>query len=184
MMVNLTQIQQQLAAQSAQPPLHLWQPDYSGEIDIKISRSGDWFHEGERIERASLVKLFASILRREEDGHYYLLTPVEKWRIKVEECALIVTDVEVVNSVDGVQQLWFTTNAENQYLISKELPLVVETAQTATGLEILPRIMLPNCLSAKLTRSVYYRLVDIAAVRDGQLQVESEGSEFILGSCD
>ena len=61
------------------PPLDLWQPDLSGDIDIRIDREGRWYHEGDEIKRESLVQLFASILRREEDGEYYLVTPAEKW---------------------------------------------------------------------------------------------------------
>ena len=60
------------------PPLHLWHPSLSGDIDIRIAADGSWHHEGSPITRATLVRLFASILRREEDGHFYLVTPAEK----------------------------------------------------------------------------------------------------------
>ena len=66
------------------PPLHLWHPALSGDIPIRIAADGRWYHDGTVIRRESLVRLFASILRREEDGHYYLVTPAEKWRISVE----------------------------------------------------------------------------------------------------
>ncbi|MDH3992645.1 MAG: DUF1285 domain-containing protein, partial [Gammaproteobacteria bacterium] len=77
------------------PPLHLWQPPLSGDIDIRIAADGSWYHEGGRVERESLVRLFASILRREDDGEYYLVTPAEKWRIQVELHPLMVTDITV-----------------------------------------------------------------------------------------
>ena len=76
------------------PPLHLWQPDLSGDIDIEIRADGSWWHDGAPIQRESIVRLFASILRREDDGEYYLVTPVEKWRIRVQAHALVVTDVD------------------------------------------------------------------------------------------
>ena len=63
------------------PPLHLWHPELSGDIDIHITSDGSWYHEGAKITREAIVRLFASILRREEDGEYYLVTPGEKWRI-------------------------------------------------------------------------------------------------------
>ena len=68
------QIQSSLAGQESQPPIHLWHPELSGDIDIIIRANGDWYHEGGLIKRQQLVKLFASILRRESDGEYYLVT--------------------------------------------------------------------------------------------------------------
>ena len=65
-----------------EPPLEQWRPALSGDIDIRIASDGSWYHEGEPIRRESIVRVFASILRREEDGEYYLVTPVEKWRIQ------------------------------------------------------------------------------------------------------
>ena len=65
------------------PPLHLWHPPLSGDIPIHINAQGDWYHDGSKIAREALVRLFANILRRERDGEYYLVTPTEKWRIEV-----------------------------------------------------------------------------------------------------
>ena len=76
------------------PPLQLWNPPFSGDIPIRISATGTWYHEEGEITRESLVRLFASILRREEDGEYYLVTPAEKWRIDVALHPLMVIDVE------------------------------------------------------------------------------------------
>ena len=95
------------------PPLHLWNPPLSGDISIRINAQGDWYHEGSKIERQSLVNLFASILRREEDGEYYLVTPSEKWRIEVELHPLLIADFDasVVNddAVDkGDPKHWCT----------------------------------------------------------------------------
>jgi len=72
------------------PPIHDWAPSFSGNIDILIKKDGSWWHEGEKINRKPLIKLFASILRKESDGDYYLVTPQEKWRISVELLPLVV----------------------------------------------------------------------------------------------
>ena len=74
-------------------PLHLWNPDYCGEVDMAIAADGTWFHEGVPIKRAELWQLFAGILRREDDGEYYLVTPVEKCRVSVALHPLIITDI-------------------------------------------------------------------------------------------
>ncbi len=181
-MASLDDIQRQLGNHS-QPPLHLWNPEFCGDIDIVIKRNGDWFHLGSKIKRQPLVKLFASILRKEEDGEYYLVTPVEKLRIKVEQCALVVTDIDVVAGDDGVQQLCVSTNVDSVFIVNKEQQLVVEEDKSEAGDEPLPMVLLPNGLSAKLSRSVFYRLVDLAFERDGFLYVASEGCEFTLGAC-
>ena len=82
------------------PPLHLWQPERTGEIDIRIDREGRWYHEGSRIERQPLVDLFATIIRLEVNG-YYLVTPVEKMKITVEEVPFIAVDLDVRGSGDS-----------------------------------------------------------------------------------
>ncbi|MDZ7781707.1 MAG: DUF1285 domain-containing protein [Halioglobus sp.] len=105
-----------------EPPLHLWDPALSGDIPIRITRDGEWYHDGGRIERESLVRLFASILRREEDGEYYLVTPVEKWRIEVDMHPLLVTDVETVPGAADAE-LQVTLNTGKQFVVSEENPL-------------------------------------------------------------
>ena len=95
---KLEHLSQQLEAGKSvsNPPLHLWQPELSGTIDIVIRRDGSWIHEGTQIKRFALVRIFASILRREEDGEYYLVTPVEKWRLRVECLPLVIVDFELL----------------------------------------------------------------------------------------
>jgi hypothetical protein len=138
------------------PPLHLWQPPLSGDIPIHINAQGDWYHDGSKIVRDALVRLFASILRREEDGEYYLVTPTEKWRIKVEHHALLVTDVDALD-VDGVQQLEATLNTGKRVEVSEQQPLFLdEEAGEVAALK------LPHGLTAIFTRAAWYRLVDMA----------------------
>lgn len=176
----LEQIQQHIDGQPAQPPLHLWSPELSGDIDIRILSNGDWIHEGGKIERLSLVKLFASILRREEDQEYYLVTPVEKWRVTVEDTPLIIVDMDVLNCAAGDQQIIFTTNTDVKYLLGSDHGLSVAT-EPNTG-EPKPVVDLVNNLTAKLSRSVFYRLVDNAVEKQARLSVLSDKVWFELGS--
>jgi uncharacterized protein len=153
------------------PPLHLWQPALSGDIPIYIDALGDWHHDGSKIVRESLFRLFASLLRREEDGEYYLVTPSEKWRITVERHALLVTDVDALD-VDGVQQLEATLNTGKRIIISEEQPLFLEDQVGEVA-----ALRLPHGLTAIFTRAAWYRLVDMADVDDDRAVLTS-GSYF------
>ena len=156
------------------PPLHLWQPPLSGDITIRISADGSWYHDGGRIQREALVRLFASILRREEDGEYYLVTPVEKWRIEVELHPLMVTDVEFLVE-EGEQVLWATLSTDKRVAIDAEHPLFLEAA-----LGDIAAMELPHGLTALFTRAAWYRLVEMAQECDGAPCVNSAGCQFML----
>ena len=156
------------------PPLHLWNPPLSGDIDILIKADGDWYHQGGLIKRASLVRLFASILRREEDGEYYLLTPAEKWRIQVELHALLVTDVEV-REEGGDALLVLTLNTGNTVVVGDQYPLFLEPAMGGVAC-----VKLEHGLSALFNRAAWYRLVDLADEIDGVMGVSSGGVAFSL----
>jgi uncharacterized protein len=169
----------QLKNQPSQPPIEQWQPELSGDMDIVIKRDGQWIHEGGRINRPALIRLFFSILRRENDGEYYLVTPVEKWRIQVEQAAGMITDMDVFNEGGVEQYIVFTTYTAEKILLSQRNTLVVESdANTA---EPVPLLSLRHGLSAKLTRSVYYRLVDYGVEKNNQLSVLSDQCWFVLG---
>ncbi len=179
----LNELQSQLDEKDASsPPIHLWNPDLSGDIDIRIEANGDWFHEGVKIERQALVKMFSSILRRESDGEYYLLTPVEKWRIVVVDTALLAIDVHVLQEGQQEQQMIFTTNVQSQVLLSDDFPLSITFKEGSR--EPHPTILLPHHITAKLSRAVFYRLVDLAVEKEGMLSVVSNGTVFELGKID
>ena len=152
------------------PPLHLWHPPLSGDIDIRIAADGSWHHEVSPITRATLVRLFASILRREADGHFYLVTPAEKWRIQVELHPLLVTDVEIVGDSSG--QLQVSLNTGKKVPVDARHPLALEPS-----LEI-PYIELEHGLTALFSRTAWYRLVDLAELRDGVAVVHSGDYRF------
>lgn len=153
-------------------PLHLWQPDYCGDIDMGISSDGTWYHEGVPIKRPELWQLFAGILRRETDGEYYLVTPVEKCRVDVALHPLMITDMQVDESGEG-SQLLAVLNAGGVFPVSQEYPLKLEARAGGAAY-----IELPHGLSALCSRAAWYRLVDLA---DDSHSVTSGGAKFFLG---
>ena len=155
------------------PPVHLWHPDHCGDIDIVIRADGVWMHEGSPIGRAELVRLFSTVLRRDPDG-YHLVTPVEKLRIEVEDLPFRA----VTMTRDG-DDLVFTTDVGDETRAGPDHSIVVET-DPATG-EPAPRVHVRAGLEARIARTVFYDLVEMAEVRDGQLAVRSGGVWFPLG---
>jgi uncharacterized protein len=156
------------------PPLHLWHPPLSGDIPIRIAADGRWFHDGDLIERESLVRLFASILRREEDGDYYLVTPAEKWRIEVELHPLIVTGVEN-RAVDGRECLEVTLNTGKKVMLGEDHPLFLEPR-----VGDIAAVRLDHGLTALFSRAAWYRLVESARESAGVPSVSSKGLFFPL----
>lgn len=178
-MPSLGELEKLLAAQPGRPPIEKWQPALSGDIDIRIERNGDWYHEGGRIERQPLVKLFASILRREADGEYYLVTPVEKWRIQVVDTPLLAVDMEIAGE-GGQRRIAFRLSNDEWVELDATHPLSV----TQRDGEPHPCVQLDRGLSARLTRALFYRLVDSAEQRGAELGVESAGTWFSLGAAE
>ena len=156
------------------PPLEKWHPALSGDIPIVITRDGAWFHEGDRIRRESLVRLFASILRREADGEYYLVTPVEKWRIQVEAHALIVIDIDT-SGTNGHSRLVARLNTGREVTIGPAHPLYLDATMGDVA-----AIELPHGLTAVLTRPAWYRLAEMAVEVDGMPVVHSAGETYPL----
>ncbi len=148
---SLDDIAQQIEAQS-QPPVHLWQPEHVGEIDIVIDANGFWFHEGERIMRDPLVRLFASILWAEDKEHY-LVTPVEKLKIQVEDAPYVINQAEKVDSAWVV-----TTNTHEQVIVGEKHPIELRKYQG----QALPYVRIRYDLWARINRSVYFQWVSEA----------------------
>ncbi|QFU75889.1 DUF1285 domain-containing protein [Halioglobus maricola] len=150
----LDHLEQQLGSKRdfTSPPLERWHPPLSGDIDIYIRADGSWIHEGDPITRDSLVRMFASILRREDDGDYYLVTPVEKWRLRVELHPLIVTDVALRGG-----ELSLTLNTGRELSAGKAHPLFLEARKDNVA-----AVELWHGLSALFSRNAWYRLVELA----------------------
>ena len=163
------------------PPVHLWNPPFCGEMDMRIATDGTWFHEGSPIGRAPLVRLFASILRRDpaRDGdRIMLVTPVEKVAIKVDDAPFL--GVELVTEGNGSQRvLSLRTNVDEWITISPEHPLRFAPG-ASHGLK--PYVMVRPHLEALVKRAVFYDLVDMGEVREidgiGQFGVASGAAFF------
>lgn len=164
------------------PPVHLWNPPFCGEIDMRIGRNGAWHYLGSPINRPAMVKLFSDILRREPDGSYVLVTPVEKCRIRVDDAPF--TAVEMTTSGTGDDRLIaFRTNVDDVVPLDPEHPLRVVT-NPKTG-EPSPYLLVRDRLEALIARPVFYQLADMAEeqFQDGRpvLGVRSAGQFFVLG---
>ena len=162
------------------PPVEKWNPPLSGDIDIHIARQGIWFHEGGEIKRQPLVKLFSSILKRENDD-YFLVTPEEKWRIQVEDAPFFITELSIENK-GNVQALVFRSTTDDQVIADTDHP--VRVAVDAVSGEPSPYILLRGGMEGLISRSVYYQLADISEARmvDGAevFGVSSMGCFFSL----
>lgn len=156
-----------------------------GDIDIRIARDGTWFHEGSPINRPSLVKLFAGILKREADGAYYLETPAEKRRITVDDAPFVAVEVTAEGAGDN-RRLTFRTNVGDRVSAGPEHPIRVAFDEE-TG-EPAPYVMVRGGMEALIVRPVYYELVNMGETRrqDGGevLGVTSGGVFYVLGVMD
>jgi len=135
------------------PPVHLWNPPFCGDLDIRIARDGTWFYLGTPIGRPALVKLFSSILKKEA-GKYYLVTPVEKVGIQVDDAPFVAVDVE---HRDG--DLHFTTQVGDTMIAGPDHPIRVER-DPEIG-EPSPYVLVRSNLEALIDRKSFYRLVDL-----------------------
>jgi hypothetical protein len=142
-------------------PVHLWNPAYCGEIDMRIARDGTWFYAGTPIGRPALVKLFASVLRRDPE-RFVLVTPVERVGIVVEDAPFMA--VEMASEGEGEERrLTFRTNVDDVVTADAEHPL--RFAKEATG-GLRPYLLVRGGLEARLTRSLFYELVALGEERE------------------
>ncbi len=144
------------------PPVHLWNPEYCGDLDIRIARNGMWWYLGTPIGRLELVKLFASVLKL-EDGKYFLVTPVEKIGIRVDDAPFLAVDFQASGDGDA-QVLTFETNVGDFTVAGPENPIrVVRDPETG---EPSPYVHVRRGLEALIDRKSFYRLVDIGEHRE------------------
>ena len=140
------------------PPVHLWNPPFCGDLDMRIARDGTWFYLGTPIGRPELVRLFSTILRKDGDD-FFLVTPVEKVGITVDDAPFVAVDF---NSVDG--RLEFETNVGDRAVAGPDHPIRVER-DPETG-EPSPYILIRTNLEALIDRKSFYRLVEIGEHAD------------------
>lgn len=140
------------------PPVHLWNPPFCGDLDMRIASDGTWFYQGTPIGRHRLVKLFSRILRHDDDGKYYLVTPVEKVGLTVEDAPFLAVELHVENS-GSEQILRFRTNVDDWATAGEQHPLRFETAPVSQGLK--PYLHIRGRLEALVNRAVYYELAEL-----------------------
>jgi hypothetical protein len=170
------------------PPVHLWNPPFCGDLDMRIAKDGTWFYMGTPIGRPALVRLFSTILKR-EDGKHFLVTPVEKVGIRVDDAPFLAVEMvkeEMVKDEAGAdRRLRFRTNVDDWVMCDSAHRLRFEAA--ADG-GLTPYLHVRADLWAKVTRALYYDLVDIGEERvvDGRpmFGVASAGAFFAMADAE
>ena len=166
------------------PPVHLWNPPFCGDLDMRIASDGTWFYMGTPIGRPALVRLFSTILKR-EDGKHFLVTPVEKVGIRVDDAPFLAVEMQKQDRKDGTLLLRFRTNVDDWVDCDAAHRLRFEQASDG-GLT--PYLHVRADLWAKVTRALYYDLVDMGAERmvDGRemFGVESAGEFFAMADAE
>lgn len=158
----------QLAAQRRLPPVEKWNPALCGHSQMRIARDGTWFHEGSPIGRPAMVRLFSTILRREPDGRFVLVTPVEKLDIDVEDAPFVA--VEVKSEGEGLDRaLAFRLNTGDLVVAGPERPLRLGER---------PYLLVRAGLEALIARPVYYELAEAALAEGGVPPGLSSGGAF------
>ena len=159
------------------PPVERWNPDHCGHSDMRIKADGTWIHAGSPIGRKALVRLFSTVLRKDEDGETYLVTPVEKLTIDVEDAPFIA--VEMTATGEGTKRmLVFRTNVGDVVEAGPDHPLRFEREEGTDGVK--PYLLVRGRLEALVARAVMYDLVELAEEIDGRLTVRSDGALFPL----
>jgi len=162
------------------PPVDKWNPPYCGDLDMRIAADGTWFYLGTPIGRPALVRLFSSVIKREE-GRYFLVTPVEKIGIRVDDAPFLAVEMEIENR-GPAQNLIFRTNVDDVVRCDVEHRLRFEPEKGTGGLR--PYLHVRRELWAKVTRALFFDLVAIGEVResDGRRMfgVTSAGEFFAM----
>lgn len=177
--MDIQTLARQLGNENKHPPVEKWNPPFCGDMDIRIKADGLWHYMGTPIGRMPLVKLFASVLTK-QNGEYFLVTPVEKVRIQVEDAPFIVNQWRMEHTEQG-QSVIFTTNVGDEFLLSNDNALVLPQTEQSAPLYL----NIHRSMQAAVHRNVYYQLVEIAESieTDGQESwvIQSGGQTFTIG---
>lgn len=164
-----------LAAEAKLPPVDKWNPTHCGDSDMRIARDGTWFHGGSPIGREAMVRLFSTILRREPDGGYVLVTPVEKLDIEVEDAPFVAVEMRVEGEGRD-RRLAFRLNTGDLVAAGPDHALRFEP----DGDTVRPYLHVRAGLEALVARSLYYELAELALAAEGAPGVWSDGAFFPL----
>lgn len=152
-----------MAAEKRLPPVASWNPTHCGDSEMRIARDGTWFHQGSPIGRQAMVRLFSTILRREPDGGFVLVTPVEKLSIEVEDAPFVA--VEVKSEGEGeTRKLAFRLNTGDLVVAGPDHPLRFEAGEDGPH----PYLSVRDGLDALVARPVYYELANLALAEGGE----------------
>lgn len=168
--LSLAEIAEQVAARKL-PPVESWSPQNETDSLMKITADGQWFHDGGAITRQAMVRAFSGLLKREEDGPHWLVTPFEKAKIEVEDAAYIAVDVSQKD-----HGLAFRLNTDDFVIASENNRLIARGNTETPALYLQVR----GGLEARLNRSTYQQLADIALASGEDWTVESCGAKFSL----
>lgn len=163
------------------PPVERWNPPFCGDIDMRIAADGTWFYMNSPIGRKPLVKLFSSILRLDDDGKYYLVTPVEKCGIKVDDAPLFAIRMSVEGEGKS-QTIKLETQVDDEVVIGPEHPMRVADEAGTGGLK--PYVLVRRNLEALVSRALFYDLVALGVVEGEWFGVWSSGQFFPMQRAD
>lgn len=175
--MNIDRLLQQRQSAASIPPLDQWQPALSGDINIVIQADGTWLHDGQPFARPNIARLLSTLLRHDSDG-VCLVTPVERWRVQVEDLPFVAVEADFRDDA-----WWFTTQFDDVVRLDQSHPLSI--SQTPQG-ESVPEVSVRYGLAARLHRHVFYQLVEASSTRElanGQCEVGiwSAGDWYPLG---
>jgi uncharacterized protein len=163
------------------PPVELWNPPICADIGMQIRTDGSWWHEGARITRQPLIDLFATVLRKDEDGQTWLVTPSEKIIVQVQDSHFLGTRVDQIDTKLG-PSIAVTTNVGDLVVIGPANPLRI-VMDPKTG-EPRPYVLVRGRLEARILRAPFYELVEWSHERNGQFDILSGGIAFRLGTLE
>ena len=163
------------------PPVHLWNPPFCGDIDMRIAQDGTWFYLNSPIGRKPLVQLFASVMRLDADGKYYLVTPVEKVGIRVDDAPFTAVRMQVAGA-GREQVIGFETNVDDEVTVDAAHPLRFAPEEGTGGLK--PYVMVRAGLEALVIRALFYDLVAAGTVEGEWFGVWSSGQFFPMLKAD
>ena len=174
---GLNDVSREIAKAKGLPPVHLWNPPFCGDINMRIGADGLWHYMNSPIGRMPLVKLFSSILRLDDDGKYYLVTPVEKCGITVDDAPFLAIRMRVEGQ-GKAQVIHFETQVEDEVAAGQEHPLRFADEAGTGGLK--PYVVVRSNLEALDSRALFYDLVALGTVEGEWFGVWSSGAFFAM----
>ncbi|MDO9368001.1 MAG: DUF1285 domain-containing protein [Sphingopyxis sp.] len=169
-----------LLAERKLPPVEQWHPEREGDSAMEIRADGSWFHEGGRINRPAMVKLFSTILRREADGSHVLVTPAEKLSIVVEDMPFRAVEMKI-DGVGEERKLVFRLDTDDLVMAGPDHPLSFGRDIDNPDPRLHVRGAIGNGLEARIDRALYYEIVDLALADGAEPPaIWSNGARFAL----